>query len=184
MRIAWRNFTNTRTRRCCCTSPEHSSNVANSKSVNRCCWRYRQGKMSCGFHARNVKSGHHALVLEIRHVTWLPATQCWCSTWLWCFRDLPHLCWKMRRATWRRYLVPSKSLNWLTGSALPLSLIPWLSCIYSGKFTIPSNSSHRYFSYLSKAGDKMRFDLALAASEARSVVTSHCNTLSVFFCVF
>lgn len=27
----------------------------------------------------------------------------------------------------------------------------------------------------------MRFDLALAASEARSVVTSHCNTLSVFF---
>ena len=27
----------------------------------------------------------------------------------------------------------------------------------------------RYFSYLSKAGDKMRFDLALAASEARSV---------------
>uniref|UniRef100_A0A669B071 RNA polymerase-associated protein CTR9 homolog n=1 Tax=Oreochromis niloticus TaxID=8128 RepID=A0A669B071_ORENI len=28
--------------------------------------------------------------------------------------------------------------------------------------------AHRYFSYLSKAGDKMRFDLALAASEARS----------------
>ncbi|XP_076879745.1 RNA polymerase-associated protein CTR9 homolog [Brachyhypopomus gauderio] len=27
--------------------------------------------------------------------------------------------------------------------------------------------AHRYFSYLSKAGDKMRFDLALAASEAR-----------------
>nr|XP_020461978.1 RNA polymerase-associated protein CTR9 homolog [Monopterus albus] len=32
--------------------------------------------------------------------------------------------------------------------------------------------AHRYFSYLSKAGDKMRFDLALAASEARQ-----CNDL-------
>lgn len=51
-----------------------------------------------------------------------------------------------------------------------------------GSSSIPSYSSHRYFSYLSKAGDKMRFDLALAASEARSVVTSHCNMLSVFFC--
>ena len=27
--------------------------------------------------------------------------------------------------------------------------------------------AHRYFSYLSKVGDKMRFDLALAATEAR-----------------
>lgn len=35
----------------------------------------------------------------------------------------------------------------------------------------PAVSSCRYFSYLSKAGDKMRFDLALAASEARWVHT-------------
>lgn len=35
------------------------------------------------------------------------------------------------------------------------------------KFPLPPPC--RYFSYLSKAGDKMRFDLALAASEARSV---------------
>lgn len=39
MRTAWRNFTNTRTLRCCCTSRGRSSNVGNSKSASRCCWR-------------------------------------------------------------------------------------------------------------------------------------------------
>lgn len=44
-----------------------------------------------------------------------------------------------------------------------------LCLIYLFLFLSLSSFSCRYFSYLSKAGDKMRFDLALAASEARSV---------------
>lgn len=49
---------------------------------------------------------------------------------------------------------------------------PRVSQSISSRLSLPAGSSvcvcdSRYFSYLSKAGDKMRFDLALAASEAR-----------------
>lgn len=59
-------------------------------------------------------------VFPKRHVTWHPATRCWCSTWPWCFKDWPLLCWRMKRATWRLCSALWKSLNWLTGTAVRL----------------------------------------------------------------
>lgn len=64
-----------------------------------------------------------------------------------------------------------KSWNWLTGRETKFNLVSYGINIYfflllGVIFFVLFN---RYFSYLSKAGDKMRFDLALAASEARSV---------------
>lgn len=57
MRTAWRNFTNIRTRKCCCTSPERSSNAANSRTANRCCWRYQRMKNDVALTAEVFNQG-------------------------------------------------------------------------------------------------------------------------------
>lgn len=49
MRTAWRNFTSIRTLRCYYISQEHSSSVGNSKSASKCCWRYREAKITYVF---------------------------------------------------------------------------------------------------------------------------------------
>lgn len=122
MRTAWRNFTNTRTQRCCCTSQEPSSNVGNYKSASRCCWRYQTNNITF---ILLWKWGEDKVsdVCSWRLDTWPPVTRCWCSTWPWCSRDWPRWCWKTRRATWRLCSAPSKSLSWLTSRNLTWYLL-------------------------------------------------------------